>query len=119
MLCGDAPGEEGLAFVSRYFEIGPGGHSSLERHQHAHAVMVVRGRGIVILEDRKVDLAPFDWVYVAPGELHQFRAVGSEALGFVCTVDRQRDRPVAATPEEIERLCRDPAMAKLVDPDRA
>ncbi len=29
----------------RYFEIEPGGYSSLERHRHAHAIMVVRGHG--------------------------------------------------------------------------
>ena len=29
----------------RYFEVEPGGFSTLERHAHMHAVMVLRGRG--------------------------------------------------------------------------
>ena len=31
----------------RYFEMQPGGHSTLERHEHVHAVMIFRGRGTV------------------------------------------------------------------------
>ena len=29
----------------RYFEMAAGGFSSLERHQHMHAVLILRGRG--------------------------------------------------------------------------
>ena len=36
-------GGDGLACQLRYFEVAPGGWSSLERHHHAHAVMIVRG----------------------------------------------------------------------------
>ena len=48
-------GGDGLACQLRYFEIAPGGWSSLERHQHAHVVMVVRGRARVLVGDRIVD----------------------------------------------------------------
>ncbi len=92
-LLGDAPGEESFNFITRYFEIQPGGYSTLERHQHPHAVVVIRGTGRVILGDSSHDLAPFDCVYVSPGVRHQFRATGDEPLGFLCTVDRVRDRP--------------------------
>lgn len=34
-----------LAAQWRYFEVAPGGHTTLERHRHVHAVMVIRGRG--------------------------------------------------------------------------
>src|SRR5258708_4992748 len=27
----------------RYFEVAPGGHTTLERHEHAHAVIIERG----------------------------------------------------------------------------
>ncbi len=43
--------EPELACQLRYFEVAPGGHSSLERHEHVHAVMVVRGRGRVLVGD--------------------------------------------------------------------
>ena len=33
----------------RYFEMQPGGHSTLERHEHVHAVMIFRGRGTCLV----------------------------------------------------------------------
>ncbi len=92
-LLGLGAGEEPLAFLTRYFEIAPGGLSSFERHQHPHAVVVLRGRGSVVLEGVEHALEPFDCVYVAPGAPHQFRAAADEPLGFLCMVDRERDRP--------------------------
>ena len=92
-LLGEGAGEEPFSFVTRYFEIQPGGYSTFERHQHPHALVVIRGRGRVTLGERAFDIAPFDCVYVSPGVAHQFRATGDEPLGFVCTVDRARDRP--------------------------
>ena len=95
-LLGEGPGEEPFSFITRYFEIQPGGYSTLERHQHPHAVLVVRGAGRVILGERPHEIAAFDCVYVAPGTYHQFQATGDEPLGFLCTVDRVRDRPEVA-----------------------
>lgn len=92
-LLGEDPGEGALRFITRYFEVQPGGYSTLELHQHPHAVVVLRGKGQVVLDDETHDLAPFDCVYVGPGATHQFRATGSEPLGFLCVVDRERDRP--------------------------
>src|SRR5204863_351098 len=46
-LLGEGVGEQSFNFVTRYFEIQPGGYSTLERHQHPHAVVVIRGRGRV------------------------------------------------------------------------
>src|SRR5438132_5311599 len=51
-LLGEGAGEEPFSFVTRYFEIQPGGHSTLERHRHPHAVVVIRGRGWVTLGTR-------------------------------------------------------------------
>ena len=98
-LLGEGEDEADLNFITRYFEIQPGGYSTLERHQHAHAVVVIRGRGRVTLSERTYDLAPFDCVYVAPGAVHQFAASGEEPLGFLCMVDRVRDRPELVTRE--------------------
>jgi len=96
-LLGEGEDEADLNFITRYFEIQPGGYSTLERHQHPHAVVVIRGRGRVTLSERTYDLAPFDCVYVAPGAVHQFAASGEEPLGFLCMVDRVRDRPELVT----------------------
>jgi mannose-6-phosphate isomerase-like protein (cupin superfamily) len=92
-LLGEAPGEAALNFITRYFEVQPGGYSTLELHQHPHTVVILRGTGVVSLGAETYDIAPFDCVYVAPGTVHQFRATGVEPLGFLCVVDRVRDRP--------------------------
>ena len=92
-LLGEGDGEEPLQSITRYFEIQPGGFSSKERHQHPHSVIVIRGRGQVLLDDQTHPIGPFDCVFVAPGTVHQFRATAGEPLGFLCIVDRERDRP--------------------------
>ena len=93
-LLGGGTGEDALRFEVRYFEVAPGGFSTLERHRHPHAVVVLVGRGEVRLGEERHALAPFDVVYVAPGDPHQFRAAADAPLGFLCVVDRERDRPV-------------------------
>src|SRR5207247_10771791 len=75
-LLGEGTGEEPFNFVTRYFEIQPGGYSSLERQQHPHADVVLRGRVRVILGERTFDIAPNDCVYVSPGVKHQVSAMG-------------------------------------------
>jgi ribulose-bisphosphate carboxylase large chain len=96
VLVGEAG--EATAFQVRYFEIAPGGFSSLEEHTHEHAVVVLRGRGQVQLGDDVYDLGFGDTVYVAPREVHQFRNPSdAEPFGFLCVVDAERDRPVVKT----------------------
>jgi quercetin dioxygenase-like cupin family protein len=97
-----------LTFEVRYFEIGPGGFSSCEFHQHEHVVICLRGCGRVILSGKlrsstevlttesrgkSITLRPFDLVYIAPHDVHQFRCDGDEPFGFLCIVNRDRDRP--------------------------
>ena len=79
----------------RYFEIEPGGYSSLERHLHAHIVIGARGRGVLVLGERRETLSPMDVACIGPLETHQLRNESSEPFGFFCIVDHDRDRPVA------------------------
>jgi quercetin dioxygenase-like cupin family protein len=103
-----------VAFVTRYFEIEAGGYSSLEKHEHAHVVVVLKGRGQVVLGAQVHELRPFDVVYVASQTLHQFMAAAGEPLGFVCVVDRERDRPQPPSDAEIDELLSDPVVAGVV-----
>jgi quercetin dioxygenase-like cupin family protein len=91
---------ETTAFHLRYFEVAPGGYSSLEKHKHAHVVIAVRGHGRAILDATAYDLNPFDTVYVAPWTPHQFQAAGDEPFGFFCIVDSERDRPQSVSSTE-------------------
>ncbi|HYW92272.1 MAG TPA: cupin domain-containing protein [Gammaproteobacteria bacterium] len=113
-LMGEGENGQSLSFVTRYFEVEPGGYSSLERHRHPHAVVIIRGRGEVVLGDRVEPVSPPDCVYVAPDTFHQFHATGDEPLGFLCTVDRERDRPRLPDEEELEELRRIPALARRI-----
>ena len=82
-------------FDLRYFEIAPGGYSSLEKHAHTHAVICVRGQGTLAVGTELVQLKALDVAYVPPLQVHQFRNESSETLGFFCIVDHERDRPQA------------------------
>ncbi len=113
LLGGDA--DPGLPFEVRCFEIAPGGYSSLERHEHPHAVVIVRGRGEVILATEVHDVKPLDAVHIAPDTLHQLHASRGEPLLFLCVVPRHRDRPRVATPEEVRALAAaNPDAARLL-----
>jgi quercetin dioxygenase-like cupin family protein len=88
----------------RYFEIAPGGYSTLERHQHTHAVLILRGRGTVRIGDDVQAVAERDLVTIDPLAWHQFRAAADSALGFLCLVSRTRDRPQLPADEDLAQL---------------
>jgi quercetin dioxygenase-like cupin family protein len=102
------------AFEVRYFELAPGGFSSLEKHAHVHAVVCVRGRGRALIGGSVVDLAPFDLVQAAAWEPHRWLNAGDEPFGFLCTVEGERDRPVALDDEEWAALLSNPVTAGFV-----
>ncbi|HET7731393.1 MAG TPA: cupin domain-containing protein [Usitatibacter sp.] len=88
----------------RYFEVSPGGYTTLERHDHVHAVMVIRGRGECLVGDRAYPIAEHDLVDVPPMTWHQFHAAPDAPLGFLCLVAADRDRPQLPTAEEAAAL---------------
>jgi len=93
-----------LATQLRYFEVAPGGWTTLERHEHVHNVMVIRGRGRCLVGEESRDIGTNDLVSVPPMTWHQFRAAADEALGFLCLVNRERDRPQLPTDRERQAL---------------
>ena len=114
-LVGAPAGQEAPAFETRYFEVDPGGYTSLERHQHAHVVIILRGHAEVILDRRVAAARPLDCIYIAPWTWHQLHATDpDEPLGFLCSVDRDRDHPERPDAEALDRLCADPAVARRI-----
>lgn len=79
---------------TRYFEIESDGYSSLEMHRHPHSVIVLKGSGTVILDNQVSEINTHDVIYIAPETIHQFQADRGKVLGFLCIVDRYRDKPV-------------------------
>jgi quercetin dioxygenase-like cupin family protein len=102
------------AFELRYFEIAPGGFSSLEKHEHVQVVVAARGRGRALIGREVVELAPFDVVETPPLAPHRWVNAGDEPFGFLCTVEGERDAPQPLDDAEWEALRADPNTAPFV-----
>ena len=87
---------ESMNFHVRYFEIAPGGFSTLEKHHHEHVVIPIRGQGEVQFGCFIYQVAMGDVVYIAPDDPHQFRNPEHhhEPFGFLCIVNAERDPPM-------------------------
>ncbi|MFL6797395.1 MAG: cupin domain-containing protein [Xanthobacteraceae bacterium] len=99
----------------RYFEVAPGGFSTLERHEHMHAVLVLRGNGECLVGNEVRPIHTHDLVTVAPMTWHQFRASAGEPLGFLCMVNAQRDKPQLPSAQDLAELQRNPKVAAFLD----
>jgi quercetin dioxygenase-like cupin family protein len=104
-----------LAGELLYFEVQPDGYSTLERHDHMHAVMILRGRGKVLVGVDVHAVKPHDLITIPPWTWHQFRPAPGETLGFLCLVNADRDRPQLPAPEDLATLRADPKVAEFLD----
>jgi quercetin dioxygenase-like cupin family protein len=107
--------EDALNCELRYFEMDAGGFSTLERHEHAHAVMILRGQGECLVGDEVRQVKQFDLVSIPAWQWHQFRATTAEPLGFLCMVNMVRDRPQLPTEAELAALRSLPGIARFLD----
>lgn len=107
--------ENDLHCELRYFEMAAGGYSTLERHEHAHAVMILRGHGDCLVGGEVRTVKPFDLVSIPAWTWHQFRATGHEAFGFLCMVNVERDRPQLPDAAELQKLRAIPEVAAFLD----
>ncbi len=98
----------------RYFEVAPGGHSTLERHEHVHGVMILRGNADVLVGSDVRAVKAFDLVHIPPLTWHQFRTTGREPMGFLCMVNAERDRPQLPNDADLADLRAHPAVAAFL-----
>lgn len=84
---------EQVNFELRYFEIQAGGYTSLEKHQHTHVIIIVRGQGLVQIAEQSYHARVNDVLYIKPNCIHQLSNPHQDEFGFYCIVDKQRDRP--------------------------
>lgn len=99
----------------RYFEVKPGGYSTMERHEHTHMVMIFRGSGQCLLGEEVVDVKVGDFIEVPTLQAHQFRANQGDYLGFLCLVNLERDKVQVITPEEQEVMKQNPVIRQFLD----
>ncbi len=108
-----------IDFDLRYFECATGGFTTLEKHDHVHVVVIMRGRGKAIVNNEIFDVEPMDMVVIPSRAAHQLINSEDEPFGFFCTVDAIRDKFVTLTKEEIDNLRSNPEIAKSIKvPDR-
>lgn len=106
--------EPTLGCELRYFEMAAGGYSTLERHEHTHAVMILRGQGHCLVGRSVFEVKPYDLITVPGLTWHQFRATRGEPLGFACMVSATRDRPRLPTDEDLRAMSADPSVAAFL-----
>ncbi len=99
----------------RYFEIAADGFSTLERHEHMHAVMILRGHGHCLVGREVREVKPYDLVTIPPWTWHQFRATREEPLGFLCMVNAKRDKAQLPSAQELRSLQSDPRIAAFLN----
>jgi quercetin dioxygenase-like cupin family protein len=104
----------GAGYDLRYFELQPGGYSSLEKHRHTHFVVALRGTGRALVGDRVFDLRPYDALHVPALTPHRWINESHEPFGFLCPVDRDRDRPQPLDEAEWEALRANPVTKPYV-----
>lgn len=99
----------------RYFEMAADGFSTLERHEHMHAVMILRGHGHCLVGREVREVKPYDLVTIPPWTWHQFRATREEPLGFLCMVNAKRDKAQLPSEQELRSLQSDPRIAAFLN----
>ena len=77
-------------FYLRYYVVEEGGHTPLDRHGYEHEVFELEGRGVMVSEDREIQIKPGDAIYLGPNDVHQFRNLNREPLVFLCVTGDER-----------------------------
>lgn len=99
----------------RYFQVKPGGYSTLEHHEHTHMVMIFRGRGQALLGHEIHDVEEGDFIEIPSHMVHQFRANKGDYIGFLCLVNKERDKVTLVTEQEIEELKQNSRIKKFLE----
>ncbi len=110
--------DSNLACEMRFFDIEEGGYSTLERHEHVHGVMILRGKGECLVGDEVLRVSQNDLVTIPPMTWHQFRANAGQPLGFLCMVNVDRDKPQLPEDADLAMLRANPRVASFLAPEQ-
>lgn len=80
-------------FSMRVFTLAPGGATPHHEHPWEHETYILGGSGVVVdSEGEEHAIGAGSFVYVPPGEMHQFRnASESDPFQFICLVPKERE----------------------------
>jgi quercetin dioxygenase-like cupin family protein len=76
-------------FCMRHFELAPGGSTPRHDHEWEHEVFILSGNGVVVREGKDVPLKAGTFVFIPPGEEHQFRNTSDTTLALICLIPNQ------------------------------
>jgi quercetin dioxygenase-like cupin family protein len=79
-------------FAMRHFEVAPEGFTPFHSHPWEHEVYVLSGNGKVRHKGGDTTMKEGVFVYVAPGEEHNFVNTGTVPLVFLCMIPVARLR---------------------------
>ena len=58
-------------FAMRYYQLEPGGSSRKEQHPYDHGILILQGRGEVLIDQDFSSFERGDIIYIPPDALHQ------------------------------------------------
>jgi quercetin dioxygenase-like cupin family protein len=73
-------------FSMRHFEIAPGGSTPKHQHDWEHEVFILNGEGAVFRMGEDVPIRKGDFVFIPPGEEHQFKNTSDSDLALICLI---------------------------------
>ncbi|MCD6575248.1 cupin domain-containing protein [Candidatus Aerophobetes bacterium] len=77
--------------IDEVFEIEKGGKTSYDIHPYEHEVLILEGTGILKSDKREEKVKPYDAIYIAPDEPHQFVNDGDETLKIICVIPKGKE----------------------------
>ncbi len=73
-------------FAMRRFIVKAGGYTPFHHHPYEHEVLILSGKGQVIIGNNAYDVHSGSVVFVPPDVMHQFRNSGNGDLEFICVI---------------------------------
>jgi len=76
-------------FAMRLVTVQADGLIPLHTHSFEHEIFVLRGHGELLRDAGSTPVGPDSFVFVAGGESHGFRTIGSEPLEMICCINME------------------------------
>lgn len=79
---------EDRPFIVRLFSIEPDGNTPHHAHPWEHQVIILSGKGKVLVADKSFEVEKGFYLFIPPNEPHQFINTGNEPLEFICVIPK-------------------------------
>ncbi|MHA1147237.1 MAG: cupin domain-containing protein [Promethearchaeota archaeon] len=74
-------------YMTRRFEILPGGQIGIHNHPEEHHIYILEGEGLVIdAKKNKIGVRPGDVLYIPPDEPHGYENNSTTVFAFLCII---------------------------------